>query len=177
MISLIETEGWKARVLKWEELAKEAQIEYEVSTQTIQRRMSERGYHKCRACSKILLLQEHMDERYTFAALHQPEDYPLSAWAKHVFHDEVHFCLNSRKQVHIIRKGDEKYHPACIQNRLKRGSNIFHFAGLIGWNWKGPFREIQQTGPGGGYTQFDFERDLDEWILDAIWDRERALGF
>ncbi len=47
---------------------------------------------------------------------------------------------------------------------------------MIGWNWKGPFREIQQTGPGGGYTQFDFERDLDEWIIDAIWDRERALG-
>ena len=176
MVSLIETEGWKARILKWEELAKEAQVEFKVSIQTIRARMNERGYCKCRACSKIFLREENISERHTFAALHQPEDYPLSAWIKHVFHDEVHFCLNSRKQVFIIRKESERYHPACLQNRLKRGSNIFHFAGLIGWNWKGPFREIQQTGPGGGYTQFDFERDLDEWILNAIWNREHALG-
>lgn len=147
MISLIETEGWKARVLKWE-----AQLEFEVTAQTIQKRMNERGYHKFRACSKIILRQENKDERYTFAALHQPDDYPLSAWIKHIFHDEVHFYLNSRKQIFIIRNYEERYHPTCLQNRLKGGSNIFHFAGLIVWNWKSPFREIQQTGPGGGYT-------------------------
>ena len=137
--------------------------------------MNERGYYKCRTCSKIFLRPENKIGRLSFATLHQPEDYPLSAWVKHVFHDEVHFCLNSRKQVHIIRNEKERYHPVCLQNRFKRGSNIFHFAGLIGWNWKGPFREIKQTGPEGGYIQFDFERDLNEWIIDAIWDRERVL--
>ena len=31
MVSLLESEGWKARVLKWEELAKEAQLEFKPS--------------------------------------------------------------------------------------------------------------------------------------------------
>ena len=176
MISLLETEGWKMRVLKWAELAKEAQLEFEVHPQTVQRHLNARGYFKCRACSKIFLRKENVEERQLFAASRQPEDYPLAAWTKHVFHDEVHFCLNSRKQVFIIRNEKQRYHPHCLQNRLKRGTNILHFAGLIGWGWKGPFKEIQQTGPGGGYTQWDFERDLDQWILDAVWDREKALG-
>jgi hypothetical protein len=41
---------------------------------------------------------------------------------------------------------------------------------------EGPFSRDSTNRPGGGYTQVDFERDLDGWILDAIWDRERALG-
>jgi Transposase len=175
-VSLLETEGWKARILKWKELAKEAQLEFEVSSHTVQRHMNERGYRICRACSKIFFRKENINERYAFAALHQPEDYTLSAWVKHVFHDEVHFCLNSRKHVLVMQNETERYHAVCLQNRLERGTNIFHFAGLIRWNWKGPFREIQQTGPEGGYTQVDFERDLNGWILDVTWDRERALG-
>jgi hypothetical protein len=44
MVSMLEVEGWKMRVLKWEELAKEAQLEFEVSPRTVQRHLNERGY-------------------------------------------------------------------------------------------------------------------------------------
>ena len=57
--------------------------------------MNARGYYKCQACLKIFLRKENIDERYAFAALHQPRDYPLSVWIKYVFYDKVHFYLNS----------------------------------------------------------------------------------
>ncbi len=113
--------------------------------------------------------------------------FPLQLSYKNVlFHDEVHFCEYSHKQEFVIRAPGERYHPDCKQNMMKRTSNSLYGAAVIGFGYKSEFHFIQQTGSKKlqtrvqemkeagqkvnekarlGYTQLDFVRDLEAWII------------
>ena len=59
MLSILYSDGFNGRIKKWKDLAQAAKFEFEVSAKTIRRHFKERGYRKCRACSKVFLRKEN----------------------------------------------------------------------------------------------------------------------
>jgi hypothetical protein len=191
MIALLQG-SWNHRRMTWKKLGKA--VGCKAAEYTIRDHMNARNYRQCRACGAGYLETYNTDARLKWGKKMQKR-FPLQLQYKNVlYHDEVHFCEYSHKQEFVIRAPGERYHADCKQNIFKRASNSLHGAALIGFGYKSEFHFIQQTGskkiqariqemqeagqkvnekPRLGYTQLDFVRDLEEWIIPCYREFER----
>ncbi len=113
MEKIMESEGFEARALTWEQLGYEVSLE--VSGMTIKRHMGTMNYHTCIACRKGWVSPRTATKRVEWAAI-MLERYPTKQhWEPVRFSDEVHFGYGPQGKLRIIRKPGQRYCMDCIQ--------------------------------------------------------------
>ncbi len=137
MERVLESEGFEARALTWEQLGFEVGLE--CSGDTIKRAMGTMNYHKCIACMKGWVSPSTATKRVEYAVI-MLERYPEKEdWWPVRFSDEVHFEYGPQGKLRIIRKPGQRYCMNCIQevNPLKdKDLKRQHCWAAVGHNFK-----------------------------------------
>ncbi|KAF2179332.1 hypothetical protein K469DRAFT_596295, partial [Zopfia rhizophila CBS 207.26] len=135
---LLQDHGWDARVLTWDQLAED--LDLDISGRRLKDHMGSMDYHKCIACQKGWVSQRVAKDRVEWATVMlsrypKPED-----WYRVRFSDEVHWSIGPEGRCRIIRKPGERYCSDSIQHTMDRSDEKAferaHFWAAIGWEFK-----------------------------------------
>ena len=132
--------GREGRVLTWEELAQEADLD--VSGRTLQRHLVTLGYRRCLACRRNFVGEEIAALRVKFAE-EMLAKYPNPKdWYNVRFSDEVHLGFGPPGRIYVTRKPGESTCPDCIQQKNE------------------PKREDEKKVNAWGACEYDFKSSL-----------------
>ncbi|KAF1942480.1 hypothetical protein EJ02DRAFT_443979 [Clathrospora elynae] len=120
--------GWDARVLTWDQLAEELNLN--CCGRTLKTHIGSMDYHKCIACCKGWVNGKLATKRKDWCLLMR----------RVRFSDEVHWSVGPEGKVKIIRKPGERLCADCVQHTLNREdekkNQRLHSWAAVGYNFK-----------------------------------------
>jgi hypothetical protein len=170
----LQDQGWEARVLTWEQLAYELNLD--VCGKTLRTHMGSMDYHKCIACTKGWVSQRCAKQRVLHAETYltlkpTPED-----WHDVRFSGEVHCRVGPQGKLRIIRKPGERYCSDCVQEQLNRDDEreweTSHIWAAVGYNFKSNLTFYNTPGNKNGKLSLKVYRDqilkpiVGSWLKD-----------
>lgn len=132
LVDFIESYDW-ARTATYAELSAETGLY--ASDSTIGRLLKKEGFRRCVAHPKPWLTQRQRQERLAFA--HRVSSWTIEDWFKIIWTDESSMHRGGHQRVFVTRRPYERYHPHCLQPRLRNIPHIMIWACFAGVE-KGP---------------------------------------
>ena len=134
---LIRKGDWEIRVLTWEALAYEANLN--VSGRTIQRAMHQLHFRRCLTCQKAWISPAKARKRVEWARDMLTRRPHASDWHNVRFSDETHMGYGSAGRTWVIRQPGEENCPDCVQHIKQpksKDEKRIHVWAVVGYEYK-----------------------------------------
>ena len=138
-----------------------AQLNLDVSAQTVRRRWHGAGVHHRIPAEKDVLEARHIEGRLRFAQQYVGKD--MSFWGRVVWTDEKTFSSSDHGQLHCWRPNNSRYDPKHIYEVARSGHVTVNMWGWINLNCVGELTEIN-----GRFTAEQYIEILEEVMLPTV---------
>jgi len=151
---ILWTAGYDGRVLSWQNLVLEAELE--VCGKTLQRTMRQKDYRRCKACRRSWVSPSLARRRVEFAhkmltMRPKPKD-----WFNVRFSDEAHFGYGPPGPIYVTRTPAERDCPDCVQQTntpRPEDQKKVHSWACIDYNYKSKLYRYKTNNSNGKMTQ------------------------
>ncbi|KAL7630239.1 UNVERIFIED_CONTAM: hypothetical protein RMT77_019618 [Armadillidium vulgare] len=137
------------------------ELQLEVTTTTIRRRLREAGYHHRKPALKEKLREQHRTARLSFANEHIEKD--ITYWSNVIFTDEKTFCSTNHGGLHCYRLNNTRYEPSNIFEEARSG----HVTCNV-WGWINYFTLGELTPITGKFNSDAYLEILEEVFLPSV---------
>ena len=176
-------EGFDGRSMTWEHLG--TSVGSNAKGRTIRRAMGQKGYRQCIACRRGFVDPKLAKKRKKWAEM-MLKKWPTKEHSRQVrFSDETHFGFGSQGRIYIIRKGNERACPDCVQEAPQpadKDMKRLHTWGAIGYDFKSNLMWYEVPTNKNGkmtlqvYRDEILEKEVKHWKGDFILEEDGDLG-
>lgn len=170
---LLITGDWEARILSWESLAVEADLD--VSRRTIQRAMHQLNFRQYLTCKKAWIAPEVAQQRVAWAQKMLEERPTPEHWKPVRFSDETHLGFGAHGRTWVIRRPGEANCNFCVDRVTKpkeKDEKRVHCWGVVGYDYKSPLHYYDNGSSNGKMDRKTYRQLLEKECIDwpaGIW--------